>query len=163
MYFWLKVLHIGAMAIWFTGLFFLPRLFVAHGRDEVDADRAYLAPAANLLFFRIATPAALVTTVAGMILLAWNPSGAWLVMKLAVVAIAVFIHLYIGVLLYQLGQGNNRHGPWFHRALGWTPLILLLAIAGLTGAKPRSAGELPPPPAHACVEQAGPSRLRVVT
>lgn len=86
MYFWLKVIHIGAMAVWFTGLFFLPRLFVAHHRDEIDADRAYLNPAANLLFFRIATPAALVTTIAGMILMAWNPDGAWLVMKLAVAA-----------------------------------------------------------------------------
>lgn len=149
MYFWLKVLHIGAMAIWFTGLFFLPRLFVAHTRNETDADRAYLAPAANLLFFRIATPAALVTTIAGMILMAWNPSGAWLVMKLAVVAVAILIHLYLGVLLYQLGQGNERHGPWFYRTLGWTPLVLLLAIAALTGAKPPTAGDLPPPPTQA--------------
>lgn len=149
MYFWLKVLHISAMAVWFTGLFFLPRLFVAHHRDEIDADRAYLNPAANLLFFRIATPAALVTTIAGMILMAWNPDGAWLVMKLAVVAIAVFIHLYLGMSLYQLGQGKVRHGPWLYRALGWTPLILILAIAALTGAKPNTAGELPPPPIHA--------------
>lgn len=151
MYFWLKVLHIGAMAVWFTGLFFLPRLFVAHGRGEIDADRAYFAPAANLLFFRIATPAALVTTIAGMILLAWNPDGAWLVMKLAVVALAVFIHLYLGVILYQLGQGNDRHDPWFYRTLGWTPLVLLLAIAALTGAKPQSAADLPSPPTHAAI------------
>src|SRR5690606_38639050 len=104
---------------------------------------------ANLLFFRIATPAALVTTIAGMILMAWNPDGAWLVMKLAVVAIAVFIHLYLGMSLYQLGQGKVRHGPWLYRTLGWTPLILILAIAALTGAKPNTAGELPPPPIHA--------------
>ncbi|NLC62088.1 MAG: hypothetical protein GX761_12510 [Gammaproteobacteria bacterium] len=149
MYFWLKVLHIGAMAVWFTGLFFLPRLFVAHGHGEIDDDRAYLTPAANLLFFRLATPAALVTTIAGMILMAWNPDGAWLVMKLSVVAIAVLIHLYLGVLLYQLGQGNDRHGPWTYRALGWTPLALLLAIAAITGAKPDTAADLPPPPAQA--------------
>lgn len=148
MFFWLKVLHIGAMAIWFTGLFFLPRLFVAHTRNETDADRAYLVPAANLLFFRIATPAALATAIAGMILLAGGPSGAWLVMKLGVVAIAVFIHLYLGVLLYQLGQGHERHGPWVYRTLGWTPLVLLLAIAALTGAKPPTVGNLPPPPTH---------------
>ena len=154
MYFWLKVIHIGAMAVWFTGLFFLPRLFVAHHRDEIDADRAYLNPAANLLFFRIATPAALVTTIAGMILMAWNPDGAWLVMKLAVVAIAVFIHLYLGMSLYQLGQGNDRHGPWFYRTLGWLPLALILAIAALTGAKPHTAANLPAPP-QALLENEG--------
>lgn len=146
MYFWLKVLHISAMAVWFTGLFFLPRLFVAHHRDEIDDDRRYFNPAANLLFFRIMTPAAVVTTVAGMLLLAWNPDGAWLVMKLAIIVIAVLMHLYLGVLLYQLGQGTNRHGPWFYRALGWLPLVLILAIAGLTGAKPGTLGPLPAPP-----------------
>ena len=149
MYFWLKVLHIAAMAVWFTGLFFLPRLFVAHQRGEIDADRAYFNPAANLLFFRIMTPAALVTTVIGAILMAWNPDGAWLVMKLAVVTLAILIHLYLGVILYQLGQGKPRHGPWFYRTLGWIPLALILAIAALTGAKPDTAGDLPPPPAQA--------------
>lgn len=149
MYFWLKVLHIAAMAVWFTGLFFLPRLFVAHQREEIDADRAYFNPAANLLFFRLMTPAALITTVLGMILMAWNPDGAWLVMKLAVVTIAVLMHLYLGVILYQLGQGKSRHGPWFYRTLGWVPFVLILAIAGLTGAKPDTAGELPPPPVRA--------------
>lgn len=155
MYFWLKVLHIGAMAVWFTGLFFLPRLFVVQQRGEIDADRAYFNPAANLLFFRIMTPAALITTVLGMVLMAWNPDGAWLVMKLVLVTVAVLVHLYLGVLLYRLGQGHHRPGPWLYRALGWTPLVLLLAIAALTGAKPDTVGDLPPPPSRASLTPPG--------
>lgn len=146
MYFWLKVLHISAMVVWFTGLFFLPRLFLAHHRGGIDADRHYFNPAANTLFFRLMTPAAIATTVLGMVLMAWGPAGAWLVVKLVVVAMAVLMHLYLGVLLYQLGQGNVRHGPWFYRSIGWLPLVLLLAIAALTGAKPDTFGTLPPPP-----------------
>ncbi|MCK9487963.1 MAG: CopD family protein [Xanthomonadales bacterium] len=148
MYFWLKVLHIGTMAVWFTGLLFLPRLLVVHRRGEIDSDPAYFNRAATLLFFRIMTPAALVTTVLGMVLMAWNPDGAWLVMKLVLVSLAVLVHLYLGMLLSHMGQGDHRHGPWFYRALGWAPLVLLLAIAAVTGAKPDTAAGLPPPPAQ---------------
>lgn len=148
MYFWLKFFHIAAMAIWFTGLFFLPRLFVAFQRKEADGEAAYFNPVANTLFFRIATPAAIVTITLGLVLIAWRPDGAWLVLKLTVVAIAVLFHLYFGLLLYQLGKGNDRHGAWFFRMLGGVPLVLLLAIAAITGAKPRTLGDLPPPPVH---------------
>ncbi|MBB3342357.1 CopD family protein [Luteimonas sp. RC10] len=146
MYFWLKVLHILAMTVWFSGLFFLPRLFVARHRREIDAEPAFWNPVTNTLFFRVMTPAALVTIVAGGVLIAFGPSGAWLVLKLVVVAAAVLLHLYFGLLLYELGQDRDHHGPTFYRAIGWVPLVLLLSIAALTGAKPRTIGDLPPPP-----------------
>lgn len=147
MAFWLKLLHISAMAVWFAGLFFLPRLFLARRRGEGDGEAAFFNPVANALFFRVATPAALLTIALGMVLIAYGPGGgAWLVMKLVLVALAVLLHLYYGLLLYELGQGNDRHGPWFYRVAGWTPLVLLLAMAAITGAKPESAGSLPPPP-----------------
>ncbi|WP_052773031.1 CopD family protein [Luteimonas sp. FCS-9] len=146
MYFWLKVLHILAMTVWFSGLFFLPRLFVARQRREIDADPGFWNPVTNTLFFRIMTPAALVTIVAGGVLIAFGPTGAWLVLKLVVVAAAVLLHLYFGLLLYELGQDRDHHGPTFYRAIGWVPLLLLLLIAALTGAKPLTLGDLPPPP-----------------
>jgi protoporphyrinogen IX oxidase len=149
MAFWLKLLHIFAMAVWFAGLFFLPRLFLARRRDEDDGEAGFFNPMANALFFRVATPAALATIALGMLLIARDPAGgAWLVMKLVVVALAVLLHLYYGLLLYELGQGNERHGPWFYRLAGWLPLLLLLAMAAITGAKPDSAAGLPPPPAQ---------------
>lgn len=149
MYFWLKFFHIAAMAVWFTGLFFLPRLFVSHQRGSADGTERFFNPVANTLFFWIMTPAAIVTIALGLILIAWIPSGAWLVLKLMVVAIAVLFHLYFGLLLYELGKGNDRHGPLFYRVLGWVPLVLLLAIAGLTAGKLQTVGDLPPPPVHA--------------
>ncbi len=149
MYFWLKFFHIAAMAVWFTGLFFLPRLFVSHQRGSADGTERFFNPVANTLFFWIMTPAAIVTIALGLILIAWIPSGAWLVLKLMVVAVAVLFHLYFGLLLYELGKGNDRHGPLFYRVLGWVPLVLLLAIAGLTAGKLQTVGDLPPPPVHA--------------
>lgn len=146
MYFWLKILHVSAMVLWFAGLFFLPRLFVARHRGQRDAAAGYFNATVNTLYFRMATPAALVAVASGMLLIAYGPSGAWLVMKLVIVAGAVFLHLYMGLVLYELGQGRDRHGALFYGLLGCTPLALLLAIAALTGAKPQTVGDLPPPP-----------------
>ena len=151
MYFWLKILHVSAMVLWFAGLSFLPRLFVARHRGGRDADPAYFNATANTLYFRMATPAALVAVATGMALIAYGPDGAWLVMKLVVVACAVLLHLYMGLVLYELGQGRDRHGPLAYRVLGAAPLALLLAIAALTGAKPETVGDLPPPPGRAAV------------
>lgn len=136
MYFWLKVLHITAMCVWFAGLFFLPRLFVARHRNEADADAAYFNPIANMLFFRVMTPAGLITIVLGMILMIYARPGGWLIMKMLVVSAAVYMHLYFGVLLYELGRGNKRHGAMFYRLIGWLPMVLVIAIAALTAAKP---------------------------
>ena len=158
MYFWLKVLHIAAMTVWFAGLFMLPRLFVercpraaAAGGDGdaaagTDGDPAFFNPVAKTLFFWMATPAAVVTILLGMGLIAYGPTGAWLVMKLVIVALAVLVHLYVGLQLYELGQGRDNHGPLFYRLLGWVPVVLLLAAAGLTAGKPQTVGTLPAPP-----------------
>jgi putative membrane protein len=147
MYFWIKLFHIAAMTVWFTGLFFLPRLFVARRRDERDSEMSYFIPVAGCLYFRIMSPAGLLTIALGMTLIAFGPSGAWLVMKLLLVVVAVAIHVYLGMLMYELEHGRDRHGAGFYRVLGALPLLLLLGIAALTGAKPDTVPPLAPPPA----------------
>lgn len=143
MQFWLKVAHLSAVGLWFTGLFLLGRLFLARRRGERDGRAAFFNPVANRLFFRIATPAAVLAIAFGMALMPWVAVGAWLVAKLALVTLLVLVHLWLGLHLHSLGKpGRNTPLPAF---AGWAPLLLLLAIAALTGAKPRSLGELPPP------------------
>ncbi len=146
MYLWLKILHIAAMAIWFVGLFFLPRLFVARQRNESDGENGHFFPMANAVYFRVMTPAGVVTIAVGMVLVAYGPHGAWLAMKLAVVALAVLIHLYFGVVLHAFAQGRPRHSVSFFRAIGWLPLVLLLALAAITARKPATIEPLPPAP-----------------
>lgn len=141
MYFWLKFFHIAAMAIWFTGLFFFPRLFLASGREGASTTDGDVAAIGKTLYFGIMTPAGVVTVALGIALIAYGFEGPWLVAKLILVAMAVLLHVYFGQLLLDLDQGRERHGALLYRALTWSPLFLLLAIAALAAAKP---GALPP-------------------
>lgn len=137
---WLKIFHITAMAIWFTGLFFLPRLLLMRLSGEGPEASAQLAPLGRALYLGVMTPAAAVTVTFGIVLIGFGFQGAWLPAKLALVTAAVLLHLYLGQLLLGGGDGSMRHRPLFYRMLNWIPLLLLLAIAALTAAKP---GALP--------------------
>lgn len=154
MQFWLKVAHIASMSVWFTGLFLLVRLFAARRRGERDARPDFFNPVANRLFFGIATPAGVLTIAFGMVLIPWVAPSAWLVAKLGLVALVVLVHLWMGAHLHALGKGERRRASVLPALLGWAPLLLLLAIAALTGAKPRSVGDLPPPGAQAVEDPA---------
>lgn len=141
MYFWLKFFHIAAMAIWFTGLFFFPRLFIASVREGASTDEGDLAAIGKTLYFGIMTPAGVVTVALGITLITYGVEGPWLAAKLVLVAMAVLLHVYLGQLLFYLGRGHARHGAFLYRVLTWGPLFLLLGIAALAAAKP---GALPP-------------------
>lgn len=141
MYFWWKFLHIAFMAVWFAGLFFLPRLFIAGAREAESAGTRRLAAISKALYFRVMTPGAVLTVVLGIVLIAYGHDGAWLPAKLGLVTLAILLHVYFGQLLLDLGAGRARHSVPFYRVLNWIPLVLLLAIAALVAAKPRA---LPP-------------------
>lgn len=151
MHFWLTLLHIAAMAVWFSGLFFLPRLLPAIGGEGEDtgedpgagASATARRPArlGRMLFFGVMTPGAVATIALGMLLLTYGFRGAWLPAKLALVGIAVLLHVYFGHRLFDPQQTRHSLRRLIDRVLAWLPLPLLLAIAALAAAKP---GALPP-------------------
>jgi len=149
-YFGLKLLHVAAVTVWFAGLCFLPALLRMRERRPVAPVRAaWLGPAANLVFFRVATPAALAAIALGMVLVAQVPFQGWLAAKLGLVALAVLLHVHLGLRLYRSGAAASR--PRLAVAYGAAVLLLLAGIAALTAAKPRTFGDLPAPPRHAAV------------
>ncbi len=136
MYFWLKLLHIAAMALWFTGLLLLPRLFLAQASRPDDGERHTRFALGRTLYTGVMTPAGALTIILGAALIAYDIDGWWLPAKLVLVATLVLLHLYAGQLLFDLGRGHVRHGSLVYRALGWAPVPLMLGIAALAAAKP---------------------------
>jgi putative membrane protein len=124
---WVKSLHIVFVVTWFAGLFYLPRLFVYHAlaQDAIGIERFKLME--RKLYFGIMTPGAVLTIVFGLWLwLGYGISGGWLYAKLALVAILVAHHVWLGKLMLDFRHDRNRHGDLFYRWLNEIPALPVL-------------------------------------
>jgi putative membrane protein len=135
-----KSLHIIFMVTWFAGLFYLPRLFVYHSLATPD-DRVGIERFKTMerkLYNGIMIPAATLTIVFGLWLwLGYGITGGWLYAKLALVALLIAFHIYLGMLMRDFAQDRNRHGHVFYRWLNEIPALpILVAIVFLVVMKP---------------------------
>ena len=129
---WVKSLHIVFMVTGFAGLFCLPRLFVYHAlaQDAVGIERFKLME--RKLYFGIMTPGAVLTIVFGLWLwLGYGIAGGWLYAKLALVAILVAHHVWLGKLMLDFRHDRNRHGDLFYRWINEIPALPVLLGAVL--------------------------------
>ena len=135
-----KSLHIIFMVTWFAGLFYLPRLFVYHALatpdDRVGNER--FKTMERKLYHGIMTPGATLTIVSGVWLwLGYGISGDWLYAKLALVALLIALHVYLGVLMRDFAHDRNCHGHVFYRWLNEIPALpVLVAVVFLVVMKP---------------------------
>jgi protoporphyrinogen IX oxidase len=135
-----KSLHIIFMVTWFAGLFYLPRLFVYHSLAAPD-DRIGIERFKTMerkLYNGIMTPAATLTIAFGLWLwLGYGITGRWLYAKLALVALLIAFHIYLGMLLRDFERDRNRHSHVFYRWLNEIPALpILVAIVFLVVMKP---------------------------
>ena len=135
---WVKSFHIIFMVTWFAGLFYLPRLFVYHclAQDAVGIERFKVME--RKLYFGIMTPGALLTIAFGLWLwLGYGITGGWLHAKLALVAILVVYHAFLGKLLLDFRNDRNTHGHVFYRWLNEIPALpVLVGVILLVELKP---------------------------
>lgn len=138
---WIKAFHIIFVVTWFSGLFYLPRLYVYHAMstDQTSIDRFILME--RKLYFGITTPSALLATGLGLWLLSYNWSGflhmQWMIAKLILVAILWLYHLYLGKLWLDFKQHRNKHGHVFYRWLNEFPVLILVGVILLAIIHPR--------------------------
>jgi len=135
-----KSLHIIFMVPWFAGLFYLPRLFVYHSLAAPD-DRVGIERFKTMerkLYHGIMTPGAVLTIVFGLWLwLGYGITGGWLYAKLALVALLIAFHIYLGTLMRDFALDRSRHGHVFYRWLNEIPALpILVAIVFLVVTKP---------------------------
>jgi len=138
---WLKALHIIFMVTWFSGLFYLPRLFVYHAMaaDQVSRERFKIME--RKLYYGIMFPGALLTLIPGIWMLyeyAWGlyKHSGWLHAKLLLVAILIAYHLYCGYLLKQFKHDKNKHSHIFYRWLNEFPVLILAGCVILAIVRP---------------------------
>jgi len=137
---WVKAFHLIFMVTWFSGLFYLPRLFVYHAMatDQISIDRFKIME--RKLYFGITTPGAIFTLIFGIWLLSFDFHGymknTWLHIKLGLILLLVFYHLYLGKLLFAFKANKNIHSHVFYRILNEVPVIFLVAIIILAIVRP---------------------------
>lgn len=134
---WIKALHIIFVVAWFAGLFYLPRLFVYHAQatDGISIERFKVME--RKLYRGIMTPTLVLTLVFGAWLwLGYGFKGGWLAAKLALVAVLVAFHFWLGSLLKDFARDANRRSHVFYRWINELPLVLLAAIVVLVVVKP---------------------------
>ena len=134
-----KSLHIVFMVTWFAGLFYLPRLFVYHTQctpdDRVGIERFKVME--RKLYRGIMTPAAVLTIAFGMWLwFGYGFAGGWLHAKVALVALLLGFHFYLGKLVADFAADRNTHGHVFYRWLNELPVLILLGVVILVVVKP---------------------------
>lgn len=135
---WIKLLHIGAVIVWCGALPYLA-LATATG---LRTGAGSLAPARTSLLLRwvyvgVATPAALLAIASGTVIFSLHgPLTAWLVAKLALVALLVLLHAGCGWLLLRREQGRGSGPAVLGPALAGLASLLLVAVAWLVLGKP---------------------------
>jgi putative membrane protein len=123
----IKSLHIIFMVAWYAGLFYLPRLFVYHSMatDSIGIDRFKVME--RRLYRGIMTPSAVLTIVFGVWLwLGYGITGGWMHAKLALVAVLVVVHVWLGKLVADFAADRNTHGDKFYRWINEIPALPIL-------------------------------------
>jgi putative membrane protein len=134
----LKAFHIIFMVTWFSGLFYLPRLYVYHAMAADDsAGCARFKIMERKLFWGIMTPGAILTILSGVTMaLQVGDVGKWLHIKVMLVALLVIYHIWCGKLLKKFKLDCNTHSPVWYRWFNELPVFILIPVVLLVVMKP---------------------------
>ena len=137
---WIKAFHIMALVAWFSGLFYLPRLFVYHAdaQDEISIERFKIME--RRLYRGITWPAAILTTVLGLWLISYNfdyyMKAGWMHAKLGLVVLLWGYHLLCGHYVTLFAKNKIKRRAVYFRIFNEVPTLFLIAIVLLVVVKP---------------------------
>jgi protoporphyrinogen IX oxidase len=137
---YLKAVHLIFIVTWFSGLFYIPRLFVylieAAEKPEPDKTilRVQLKTMASRLWYGITWPSAIITLAMGTSLIVNNP--AWLQqsfmhIKLTLVALLYAYHFSLHVVLRQLQKDVIKYSSTQMRLWNEVATLFLISIVFL--------------------------------
>lgn len=134
-----KALHIVGFVAWFSGLFYLVRIFVYYreAEEKSEIERTILQPQFHLMQLRvykiICNPAMMITWIGGLGMiyiygLDWLRENSWLHIKLFLVLLLTVYHLYCKRYIMHLKNGTGTYSPFQLRLLNEVPTLFLFAI-----------------------------------
>jgi putative membrane protein len=141
---WIKAFHIISMVAWFSGIFYLPRLFVYHSMQSPEENIEERTPFKTMerrLCYGIMTPSGILTILSGLWLLynglwtVYSKSG-WLHAKLGLVVLLVIYNIYCIYLVQQFKHNKNTHSPKYYRFFNEIPVFILIGCVILVVLKP---------------------------
>jgi putative membrane protein len=128
------------MVTWFAGLFYLPRLFVYHAMSEDEISNQRFKIMERKLFYGIMTPGAVLTIGFGawMLMKNWDAYmiGYWMHLKLGLVLLLVFYHIWCGLILKEFKEDRNIRSHIWYRWFNEAPVLALVTIVILVTVKP---------------------------
>lgn len=149
MYLYLKALHIIFVVTWFSGMFYMPRLFIynTEAKEKPEAVRNALHEQFNImlkrLWYGITWPSAILTLILGLTVLFtgnWNktlfdPAGRWLLVKLVFVTGLYIYHFTLHKIFQQELHGVFKYSSQQLRIWNEAATVFLIAIVMLTVVK----------------------------
>ena len=137
---WLKAFHVIFMVAWFSGIFYLPRLFVNHAETNEPAVVDRLKGMEKRLLYFI-TPFAFLTVILGISIAynygyEWFAAAKWLHVKLVLVLCLLAYHAYCFKLLKNFQQDKNTRSGKFYRIFNEIPVLILFTVIILAYVKP---------------------------
>ena len=138
-YNFLKTIHIISFTTWMAGLFYLPRLFVYHSKENKNSKTysTFIIMEKKLLKY-IMNPSFIITFVSGLILVLQTKQyeERWFIIKfLLVVSMSVF-HMYCAKVRISVEKMLNEKDEKFFRIINEIPTILFLGIVVIVVFKP---------------------------
>lgn len=130
---WTKFLHIISVISWMAGIFYLPRLFVYHSEQEMDAKTDQLFQTMERRLLRgIMNPAMIATWVFGVALVltpgivVWGDIWPW-TKGACVIAMTVFHH-WLANRRKDFARGENKLTGRTYRMMNEVPTLLMVLI-----------------------------------
>ena len=139
-YLWFKALHIIGVVVWFSGLFYLVRLFIYHVEtEELESEiRQPFKEQYSLMEKRLAniitTPGLILTFSMAAGLLYMQPeylSQPWMKFKLGFVFLIFIYHLFCYRIMNQLQNNIVNYSGKQLRALNELPTLFLVIVVML--------------------------------
>ena len=126
-YLYLKALHVIFVVTWFSGMFYLVRLFIYNreANDKPEPEKSILQKQFSIMISRLYWAITLPSAVLTLIL------GTWLWLKLFFVFLLFLYQYSLHVLFKQQQAGNFKYNSQQLRLWNEVPTVILVAVVML--------------------------------